>query len=104
MQLKMFDDDDDDDEPSEPKFEGSTYDARYDGKRLRTNLDRVYQILKDGSPRTLEDIASLAGCSEAGASARIRDFRKDKWRKFYKVQAVNSERIRGGLWVYWFSK
>ena len=62
-----------------PTFDGQTFDYSQDHSRLKTALERVAMLMRDGKPRTLREIADGAKTSEAGASARIRDLRKPKW-------------------------
>lgn len=45
-------------------------------QRLCDAGNRVYTLMKDGKWRTLREIADATQTSEAGASARLRDFRK----------------------------
>ena len=83
-----------------PTFDGATFDYDQDHTRLKTSLERVAALMADGKPRTLREIADAVGCSEAGASARLRDLRKAKfWQRFGHV-TIHSERLDGGLWVY----
>ena len=90
----MIDDDD------RPRFDGQTFDYSQDMERLTSALQRVAKLMSDEKPRTLAQIAIAAGCSEAGASARIRDLRKPKFQMIYGVNEVCSERLDGGLWLY----
>jgi hypothetical protein len=83
-----------------PKFGGSTYDEARDGERLRGALARVYDLMRDGQWRTIADIAALCECSEAGASARLRDLRKDRFRERYPNRGVERQCIGAGLWRY----
>lgn len=83
-----------------PEFGGSTYSRPLDGGRLQTALGRVYRLMSDGQERTLADIAQAVGCSEAGASARLRDLRKPGFRERYPNAGVSSRRRAGGTWVY----
>ena len=83
-----------------PTFDGQTFDYNQDHTRLKTALDRVAMLMRDGKPRTLREIADGAKTSEAGASARLRDLRKPKWANRYNVAAVDSEKVSGGLWLY----
>lgn len=83
-----------------PTFDGSTYEPGQDHDRLATALGRVYQLMSDGQWRTLPEIAEACGCSESGASARLRDYRKAKFRELFPVRAVNSRRREAGLWEY----
>lgn len=62
-----------------------------DAARLKAHLQRVFDLLLDGRPRTLQQIASAVGCSESGAGARIRDLRKPRNGSF----SVIRERLGG---------
>lgn len=60
-------------------FDGATFSPILDGKRLTTQFDRVRALMLDGGWRTLQEVAAIAGGSEAGVSARIRDLRKPRF-------------------------
>lgn len=77
-------------------FDGKTYSPARDGKRLKTRLDRVRELMGDGRWRTLYDIRRAIGGSEAGISARLRDLRKERFGGY----TVEKERVSGGLWKY----
>lgn len=81
-------------------FDGNTYVAELDEKRLTTNLDRTVAATRGGDWFSLERLAFEVGCSEAGVSARLRDLRKPKHAERYGVAAVESRRVKGGLWQY----
>jgi hypothetical protein len=81
-------------------FGGSTFSPQLDSERLSTALGKVYALMRDGRWRTLNEIAVAVRCSEAGASARLRDLRKPKFRDVYPNQQVDSDRVEGGLWKY----
>ena len=84
------------------KFGGKTYQPKLYEKRLSTALGRVYSLMRDGRKRTLSAIAAECGCSEAGASARLRDLRKPKARERYPNRSINSERSSAeGVLHYW---
>jgi hypothetical protein len=83
-----------------PEFDGQTYSPEQDHDRLSTALGRVYAFLSDGQWRTLTEIALAAGCSESGASARLRDYSKPKFRAIYLNEGVEKRRLSGGLWQY----
>ena len=80
-------------------FDGSTYQSKYDHKRLHCLLDRVKELMSDGKYRTLAEIKSIVGGSEGGVGARLRDLRKAKFGAY-----VLNTRRRGnpydGLWEY----
>jgi hypothetical protein len=78
-------------------FDGRTYDPKLDRERLRTQLERVFSVMKDGRWRTLDMIRSLCGGTEASISARLRDLRKPRFGGF-EVERKRAK--RGGLWIY----
>lgn len=55
---------------------GCTFSPILDGHRLSTQQERVFALMVDGRWRTLAEIAGIVRGSEAGVSARLRDFRK----------------------------
>jgi hypothetical protein len=70
-------------------------------KEEQSRATKVYltkRLMKDGRWRTLEEVAAWIDCSEAGASARLRDLRKKK----YGAGTVD-KRLRnddGRVWEY----
>ena len=81
-------------------FDGTTFDAALDAVRLSRQAQLVFDLMRDGQWRTLAEITRAIGCgSEAGVSARLRDFRKPKFGGF-----VVDRRRRGdgehGLFEY----
>lgn len=82
-------------------FHGTTYSPAIDKARLETALGKVYSLMSDGAWRTLAEIATACGISEAGASARLRDYRKEKVREIYPNGGVARKRLTiSGLWAY----
>jgi hypothetical protein len=78
-----------------PTFQGQTFSEPDDQARLETALSKVKQALSTGYKWTLAELAAAAGCSEAGASARIRDCRRlFGW-------SIVAERAKGSLWRYY---
>lgn len=64
-------------------FDGSTFDAALDTVRLSRQAQLVFDLMRDGQWRTLAEITRAIGSgSEAGVSARLRDFRKPKFGGF----------------------
>jgi len=60
-------------------FDGATYIPSSDGSRLSTQFYRVLLLMSDSRWRTLAEIVTMAGGTEASVSARLRDFRKAKF-------------------------
>lgn len=77
-------------------FDGRTYDPDQDHCRLAGQLGRVYNVMKDGFPHTLDELKAKCGGTDASISARIRDLRKAK----FGAYEIISRRVRDGLWEY----
>jgi hypothetical protein len=73
--------DDDNDRPdfSNARFNGSDYEPVYDDIRLRGQILRVYDLMKDGEWRSLSEIESLIGDPPASISAQLRHLRKKRF-------------------------
>lgn len=88
----------------ENAFGGETYNAKRDYHRLTGQLLRTWQVMLDGRERTLAMITREASAkrldgrydTEAAISARLRDFRKDK----YGSHIVIAYNGGGSLWWY----
>jgi len=63
-------------------FDGTTYSPEHDFYRLNTQLNRVFNVMKDGKWRTLEEIQGQSHDSLPAISARLRDFRKSRFGGF----------------------
>jgi len=77
-------------------FDGETYFPSLDRKRLTSQLMRVFALMKDGQWRTLYEIQTRCGGSESGISARIRDFRKER----FGGHEIKTRRRTEGTWEY----
>lgn len=80
-------------------FDGKTFEQAHDGPRLTRQLLKVATLMGDHAWRTLAEIATEAGCSEASASARLRDLRKSKFGGF-TVERQRRGRADKGLFEY----
>lgn len=76
--------------------DGETYNEKRDRKRLDTAAERVFAVMKDKNWHTLSEIAAKCRCSEACASARIRDLRKPQFGGWNVIRQNRG----GGLWAY----
>lgn len=79
--------------------DGETFSRDRDLDRLDSAMGRIYSRMKDRNWYTLAELASAGECSEASASARIRDLRKKKFGGFY----VDKANCGDGLWKYRFT-
>jgi predicted transcriptional regulator len=77
-------------------FDGVTYNDAEDGQRLYRQLLRVLDVLADGEPHGLAEIAERTGDPPASVSARIRDLRKLKFGGY----TVISKNHGHGFWTY----
>lgn len=88
--------------PPKRAFDGRTYEPERDYERLKGQLQRVFQVMRDGQWRTLAiiqaEVFKTSGKhdSEAAISARLRDFRKRK----YGSHEVERQHIDSGLFTY----
>jgi hypothetical protein len=84
---------------SDVRFNGSDYVPAIDDERLSGQLLRIFQAMRDGQFRTLEEIATITGDPPASISAQLRHLRKPR----FGLHTVN-KRSRGerkhGLYEY----
>ena len=64
------------------RFDGSDYDHKRDGIRLTGQLERVFDVMKNGQWITLRELADRSRCPEASASAQLRNLRKERFGGF----------------------
>jgi len=79
----------------DPPFDGETYEAEHDHGRLTAQNLRVWQVMRDGRWRTLQEIAEQTGDPEASISARLRDLRKPRFGGHAVDRRSRGERSRG---------
>ena len=81
------------------RFDGPGYDPEFDRERLTGQLRRIWDLMCDGSWRTLSEIARATGDPEASISAQLRHLRKDR----FGAHEINRRRHgdwSSGLWEY----
>lgn len=88
-------------------FDGETYEAKHDHKRLSSQLEMVKRLtlFYDDPPQwwTLTEISLYADAPESSISARLRDLRKPKFGG-YKVERRRRGDPKQGVWEYRVSK
>ncbi len=87
------------DEPSPQAvldFDGKTFEPELDGQRLTSQFWTVFALMKDCQWRTLSEIASATSYPESSVSARLRDYRKQK----FGQHKVERERVKGACGLY----
>lgn len=67
-----------------------------DSSRLARQLTLVRAAMSDGQPHTLAELARIAECSTASASARVRDLRKPR----HGSHTVDRVWIGNGVFTY----
>ncbi len=81
------------------RLDGSTYSAPLDAIRLGRQLAAVLSALRRGGWWTLAELVAIAGGSEAGVSARLRDLRKPKFGG-HQVDRRRRGDPTSGVWEY----
>lgn len=76
--------------------DGDTFDPVRDFERLADQHRRVWAVMRDGQWRTLAELAQATGSPEASVSARLRDFRKER----FGGQRVDRRRRTEGQFEY----
>ncbi len=82
-----------------PNHDGATFDRTLDLSRLNEQLRRVFELMKDGQWRTLSEIGAATGDMPQSVSARLRDFRKEKFGGL-TVERRRRGQVSRGLWEY----
>ena len=77
-------------------FDGVAYNHERDNVRLSGQCQRVFDVMKDGQWRSLQELAKAAEAPEASVSAQLRHLRK----KRFGCHTVSRRHIEGGLHVY----
>lgn len=75
---------------------GETFDYARDAFRLHKQHQQVWDVMVDGQWHTLFDIAEKTGHPSQSISARLRDFRKEK----FGAHTVLKKNLGGGTWIY----
>jgi hypothetical protein len=83
-------------EPLRPARDGATFDAKLDAARLGKQHSVVLALMGDGEWRTLSAVSARTGYPEASISARLRDFRKER----FGAHEVERRRRTAGTWEY----
>ena len=84
-----------------PHFDGRTYDPDFDYNRLGNQAKRTWKAISDGQWHTLAELARITEDPEASISARLRDFRKEKWGS-HSIERRRRPSVdpRRGIWEY----
>lgn len=78
------------------KFDGSDIVPERDSQRLGNQIMDIYNLMKDGKERTLNDIHKETGHPEASISAQLRNLRKQR----FGAHEIHKKYIENGLYTY----
>jgi len=62
-----------------PDFDGAEYDSSLDKVRLSGQLEKIYELMRDGRWRTVATVAHVTGYPENSIQAQLRNLRKDRF-------------------------
>ena len=79
----------------ELRFDGAEYVPSLDNKRLTGQILRVFELMRDGRWRTLQEIADATGDPHASISAQLRHLRKIRFGAHVVNRRARGERERG---------
>lgn len=77
------------------RFNGATYDWRYDNARLTRQYYRIFRLMKDSKWRTLTEISWYTGDPPASISAQLRHMRKERFGSHTVNKRVHGDRYNG---------
>ncbi len=81
------------------RFDGPSYDPKFDDKRLRGQIERIFNLMKDCKWRTLEEISDATGDPAASVSAQLRHLRKPRFGGHMILKKHRGPKEQG-LWEY----
>lgn len=82
-----------------PHFDGPAYEPEFDHARLTGQILRVWDLMRDGHWRTLQEIADRTGDPPASISAQLRHLRKKRFGLHTVERRSRGDRV-AGLWEY----
>ena len=78
------------------RFDGDDYEHNRDAPRLRGQILRIFDLMKDGQWRTFDAIAVATGDPQASISAQLRNLRKQR----FGGHTVHRRHVGEGLYEY----
>ena len=84
---------------NQPHFDGATYEAEQDKKRLTGQIHAIFKLMKDGKFRTLNGIHQELGYPESSISAQLRNLKKERFGSHGLDKRHVGNRDKG-LWEY----
>ena len=78
-----------------PYFDGCTYSKKHDLVRLNGQINRIYNLMKDGEWRTLSEIENKTNDQQASISAQLRNLRKERFGSYTVEKRPRGNRDNG---------
>jgi hypothetical protein len=76
-------------------FNGPEYDPKFDHVRLTGQIKRIYDLMQDGTWRTLDEIHRGTGDPHASISAQLRHLRKPRFGSHIVDRRARGDRSNG---------
>lgn len=80
----------------QPHYNGPEYDAERDHARLKSQTERIFELMSDGQWRTLPEIARITRDPPASISAQLRHLRKPR----FGAHTIERRSRKGALFEY----
>ena len=81
------------------RFNGDDYVPGRDDPRLRTQIEKIFDLMRDASWRTLDEISVVTGAPPASVSAQLRHLRKKRFGE-HEVDKRHRGEEKFGLYEY----
>ena len=81
------------------RFNGAVYEPRFDDARLSGQLADIFNLMKDGEWRTLDEIQMQTRAPQPSISAQLRHLRKIRFGSHIVDKRARGDR-KDGLWEY----
>ena len=82
--------------PPKKAFNGPEYEPKRDFARLAGQMKVIFDLMQDGTFRTLGQIETATGAPQSSISAQLRHLRKEKWGS----HTVNRKHLGYGHYSY----
>lgn len=78
-----------------PRFDGPDYIDAIDRGRLAGQIKRVFDLMRDGTWRTVEEISAVTRDPQPSVSAQLRHLRKDRFGAHLVEKRPRGDRTHG---------
>ena len=77
-------------------FDGADYDHKRDSARLTSQIETIFNLMRDGKFRSVAEIGRLTGYPENSIQAQLRNLRKAR----FGSHTLNRKHIKNGFNLY----